>query len=184
MVVVTNRIPVAKGHEIDFEDRFKRRVHLVDRHPGFIRNEVHRPRPMKLDHEHGTWSDDPDGVTKGNIFEYNAIFGDKTRGGIVTRGADDGNGPVLGTVFRNNSVRLGNADSEGFVCYGGCTNQTLTLTQNVIQAAKKVGYADTGWTATPRSAQPASSSGLRNFASLVPFSRTTVATSGTSSGRR
>ena len=55
---------------------------------------------------------------------------------------------MLGTVFRNNSVRLGNADSEGFVCYGGCTNQTLTLTQNVIQAAKKVGYADTGWTAT------------------------------------
>jgi len=47
MVVVTNRIPVAKGHEIDFEDRFKRRVHLVDRHPGFIRNEVHRPRLLR-----------------------------------------------------------------------------------------------------------------------------------------
>ena len=61
MVVVTNRIPVAKGHEIDFEDRFRRRVHLVDRHPGFVRNEVHRPRPMKLDHERGTWTDDPDG---------------------------------------------------------------------------------------------------------------------------
>jgi hypothetical protein len=98
--------------------------------------------------ELGTSSDDPDGVTTGNVFEYNAVFGDKARGGIVTRGADDGNGPVLGTVFRNNSVRLGNADAEGFVCYGGCTNQTLTLSQNVIQAAKKVGYADDGWTAT------------------------------------
>ena len=51
MVVVTNRIPVSTGHEIDFEDRFKRRVHLVDRHPGFVRNEVHRPRPMRFDHE-------------------------------------------------------------------------------------------------------------------------------------
>jgi len=61
MVVVTNRIPVAKSHEIDFEDRFKRRVHLVDRHPGFVRNEVHRPRPMTLDHQSGTWSDDPNG---------------------------------------------------------------------------------------------------------------------------
>ena len=61
MIVVTNRIPVARGHEIDFEDRFKRRVHLVDRHPGFIRNEVHRPRPMKLDHERGSWAEDPDG---------------------------------------------------------------------------------------------------------------------------
>ena len=53
MIVVTNRIPVAEGHEADFEDRFKHRVHLVDRAPGFIRNEVHRPRPMKLDHATG-----------------------------------------------------------------------------------------------------------------------------------
>lgn len=60
MIVVTNRIPVAKGHEIDFEDRFKRRAHLVDRSPGFIRNEVHRPRPMKLDHGTGSFVDDPD----------------------------------------------------------------------------------------------------------------------------
>lgn len=60
MIVVTNRIPVAAGHEIDFEDRFRRRVHLVDRAPGFVRNEVHRPRPMKLDHGTGTWSEDPE----------------------------------------------------------------------------------------------------------------------------
>jgi heme-degrading monooxygenase HmoA len=59
MIVVTNRIPVAQGHEIDFEDRFKRRAHLVDRAPGFIRNEVHRPRPMKLDHAAGAFVDDP-----------------------------------------------------------------------------------------------------------------------------
>ena len=36
MIVVTNRIPVATGHEIDFEDRFRNRVHLVDTSPGFI----------------------------------------------------------------------------------------------------------------------------------------------------
>ena len=59
MIVVTNRIPVAKGHEIDFEDRFKRRAHLVDRAPGFVRNEVHRPRPMKMDHATGAFVDDP-----------------------------------------------------------------------------------------------------------------------------
>jgi heme-degrading monooxygenase HmoA len=58
MVVVTNRIPVSKGHEIDFEDRFKRRVHLVDRSPGFVRNEVHRPRPVKFSHETGGWVED------------------------------------------------------------------------------------------------------------------------------
>jgi len=51
--VVTNRIPVAPGWEERFEDRFRRRVHLVDRSPGFLRNEVHRPRPMRFDHERG-----------------------------------------------------------------------------------------------------------------------------------
>ncbi len=58
MIVVTNRIPVAKGHEIDFEDRFRNRAHLVDRAPGFVRNEVHRPRPMKMDRETGRWVPD------------------------------------------------------------------------------------------------------------------------------
>ncbi|MGD8861808.1 MAG: antibiotic biosynthesis monooxygenase [Myxococcales bacterium] len=61
MIVVTNRIPVAEGHEIDFEDRFKKRAHLVDQSPGFIRNEVHRPRPLKFDHETGQWKNDPSG---------------------------------------------------------------------------------------------------------------------------
>ncbi|WP_439381767.1 right-handed parallel beta-helix repeat-containing protein [Amycolatopsis lexingtonensis] len=98
--------------------------------------------------ELGTDAGDPDGVSRDNVYEYNAVFGAKTRGGIVTRGGEDQNGPVTGTVFRNNSVRLSNAESEGFVCYGGCTNQTLKLTQNVVQAAMKVGYADIGWTAT------------------------------------
>ena len=60
MIVVTNRIPVASGHEIDFEDRFRNRVHLVDQAPGFIRNEVHRRRPVRFDHEQGTFVDDPE----------------------------------------------------------------------------------------------------------------------------
>jgi heme-degrading monooxygenase HmoA len=60
MIVVTNRIPVAEGHEAEFEDRFKKRVHLVDEAPGFVRNEVHRPKPMKLDHATGAWSPDPE----------------------------------------------------------------------------------------------------------------------------
>lgn len=63
MIVVTNRIPVSKGHEIDFEDRFKKRAHLVDQNPGFIRNEIHRPRPMKMDRETGTFQ--PDEETQG-----------------------------------------------------------------------------------------------------------------------
>ncbi len=60
MIVVTNRIPVAEGWEEKFEERFRKRVHLVDRSPGFVRNEVHRPKPMKMDHATGTWSPDTD----------------------------------------------------------------------------------------------------------------------------
>lgn len=60
MIVVTNRIPVAEGHEEDFEDRFSKRVHLVDQSPGFIRNEVHRPRPVRFDHERGGFVPDPE----------------------------------------------------------------------------------------------------------------------------
>jgi heme-degrading monooxygenase HmoA len=63
MIVVTNRIPVAEGYQIDFEDRFKKRVHLVDKAPGFVRNEVHRPRPMKFDH--GTGGFVPDAEKQG-----------------------------------------------------------------------------------------------------------------------
>ena len=40
MFVVTNRIPVASGHEADFEDRFRNRAHLIDQSPGFIKNLV------------------------------------------------------------------------------------------------------------------------------------------------
>ena len=60
MIVVTNRMSIAEGHEIDFEDRFRNRAHLVDQSPGFIRNEVHRPRPMKFDHETGKFVPNPD----------------------------------------------------------------------------------------------------------------------------
>ena len=60
MIVVTNRIPVAAGYAIDFEDRFRNRAHLIDRSPGFVRNEVHRPRPMRFDTERRTWVDDAD----------------------------------------------------------------------------------------------------------------------------
>lgn len=60
MICVTNRIPVAKGHEIDFEDRFRHRAHLIDQAPGFLRNEVHRPTPVKFDHTSGGFVADPE----------------------------------------------------------------------------------------------------------------------------
>jgi heme-degrading monooxygenase HmoA len=43
LIVVANRIKVAKGYEETFEARFKEREYTVSRLPGFIRNEVLRP---------------------------------------------------------------------------------------------------------------------------------------------
>ena len=58
MIVVTNRLPVSAGHEAAFEERFRRRRGLVDQSPGFVRNEIHRPKPMKRDPAGGGWIPD------------------------------------------------------------------------------------------------------------------------------
>jgi heme-degrading monooxygenase HmoA len=60
VIVVTNRLSVNDAYTVDFEDRFQKRVHLVDQSPGFIRNEVHRPRPMRFVRETGDWIPDPE----------------------------------------------------------------------------------------------------------------------------
>ncbi len=61
MIVVTNRVPIAKGYEDAFEERFRNRANLVDKSPGFVRHELHRPRPMKFEHTTGELVSDPDG---------------------------------------------------------------------------------------------------------------------------
>ncbi len=43
MIVVANRIRVAKGHEAEFEERFRNRKGMIDGFPGFIRNLILRP---------------------------------------------------------------------------------------------------------------------------------------------
>jgi heme-degrading monooxygenase HmoA len=87
LIVVTNRIPVAPGWEEKFEERFAQRAHLVDQSPGFVRNEVHRPRPMKFSHEAGRFIADPEG---GGYYEVKTWW----------RTLDDFNGWVNGPLFR------------------------------------------------------------------------------------
>jgi heme-degrading monooxygenase HmoA len=57
MFVVTNRIPVTKAHESEFEDRFRNRAHLIDRAPGFIKNQVLRPVQRRFSHQTGTFEE-------------------------------------------------------------------------------------------------------------------------------
>ena len=48
MIVVSNRIQVAKGHEEAFENRFRGRARLVENHPGFLRLEILRPGSVEM----------------------------------------------------------------------------------------------------------------------------------------
>ena len=57
MFVVTNRIPVAPGQEEAFKDRFRKRAHLIDQSPGFIKNLVLRPVPRRFNHQTGEWEE-------------------------------------------------------------------------------------------------------------------------------
>lgn len=57
MFVVTNRIPVSEGFEADFEERFRKRAHLIDRSPGFIKNLILRPVRRRFNHQTGAWEE-------------------------------------------------------------------------------------------------------------------------------
>ncbi|MFN2427378.1 MAG: antibiotic biosynthesis monooxygenase [Candidatus Binatia bacterium] len=57
MFVVTNRIPVAEAFEADFEERFRKRAHLIDQSPGFVKNLILKPVRRRFDHSSGAWVD-------------------------------------------------------------------------------------------------------------------------------
>ncbi|MFN2404017.1 MAG: antibiotic biosynthesis monooxygenase [Candidatus Binatia bacterium] len=60
MFVVTNRIPVSEGFEVDFEERFRKRAHLIDRSPGFVKNLILKPVRRRFDHASGAWVESPE----------------------------------------------------------------------------------------------------------------------------
>ncbi|MEO8179495.1 MAG: antibiotic biosynthesis monooxygenase [Deltaproteobacteria bacterium] len=53
MIVVTTRFAVAEGRESDFEERLRQGVQLLERPPGLIRNEVHRPCALRFEQKLG-----------------------------------------------------------------------------------------------------------------------------------
>ena len=78
-----------------------------------------------------------------NIYGYNVVLSSlATSTFLVTRGGQSGYGPVNGTRLYNNTVSLTGAQSQGFVCHGGCTTDILYLRNNIIGAGWKAGYAD------------------------------------------
>jgi myo-inositol-hexaphosphate 3-phosphohydrolase len=81
--------------------------------------------------------------TSTNLFGYNVVRSSlPTSSFLVTRGAEDGRGPVNGTRLYNNTAMLTGSQSQGFVCHGGCSREILQLRNNIIGAGWKAGYAD------------------------------------------
>jgi hypothetical protein len=90
----------------------------------------------ELGHEDGATSDD-------NVFAYNSVTSTKSQGSfLVTRGADDGLGPVRRTVAVNNTVYLPASGTQGWICYAGCAPGILKLRNNIIVVGGKAGYED------------------------------------------
>lgn len=78
-----------------------------------------------------------------NVFEGNVYSSDKPGDTfLVTRGAEDGFGPIRGTIVRNNTAVLTGAGSQGVVCYAGCADDILTLTNNIVWGELKAAFSD------------------------------------------
>ena len=84
-----------------------------------------------------------DSNAEDNTLAYNLVASSlQTSTGIVTRGDQTSRGPVSRTRVDNNTIVLSGTESQGFVCFGGCSAQILTMRNNIIQSPGKVGYAD------------------------------------------
>src|SRR5947208_8666451 len=76
-----------------------------------------------------------------NTFSYNVVRSSlPTSTFIVTRGSQNGYGPVANTRLLNNTVVMTGSSSQGFVCSAGCDSSILTMRNNIIEAVQKVGY--------------------------------------------
>ena len=74
-------------------------------------------------------------------YSYNEVVSDlRETEFLITRGPDDYFGPVRGTVATNNTVQLNGAKSLGISCYAGCRPDLLTLSNNVLDVAGRIGW--------------------------------------------
>src|SRR5437870_4799249 len=102
-------------------------------------NNVHH----NLGVDNDAFSELGDSRARDNTFAYNVVRSSVPNSTfIVTRGGQNGYGPVANTRLLNNTVVMTGASSQGFVCSAGCDSSILTMRNNIIEAVQKVGYAD------------------------------------------
>ena len=73
----------------------------------------------------------------GNTYAYNLFVSSAAKATfLVTRGAGDSFGPVRGTRVYNTTAVLTGKNSEGVVCYDGCSPDILRLRNDVVAVAR------------------------------------------------
>lgn len=78
-----------------------------------------------------------------NIFAYNLVTSSLAGATfLVTRGPNDGFGPVFGTQAYNNTVYLTGSNATAVVCVGGCSADILTLKNSIIWSEYQAAYVD------------------------------------------
>lgn len=81
--------------------------------------------------------------TQDTTLAYNEFYSTNNQGAfLVTRGAQDGDGPAWRTKAYNNTAYMTGPETEGVVCYAGCSSEILSFRNNIIKAGLKDAYSD------------------------------------------
>jgi hypothetical protein len=107
---------------------------------GGQRNRVHNNRAI----DNNQFTELGNSRSADNTFAYNVVTSSLKNGHFMTtRGARDAHyGPVLRTKIYNNSVYLSGSASYAIQCTKGCGPSVLSLRNNIVWAADRIGYAD------------------------------------------
>lgn len=110
---------------------------------GGQRNRIHHNRAI----DNNQFAELGNSRSADNIYAYNVVTSTLPNGHfLTTRGpGDDAWGPVARTKVLNNTVSLTGAASLAIQCAGDCSPSILTLRNNIVWAADRIGYADGGF---------------------------------------
>ncbi len=93
--------------------------------------------------ENNNFSELGDPRTADTTYAYNVVTATLTNGHfLTTRGAGSNYGPVLRTKAYNNSVYLTGSAAYAIQCGSGCNSSILSLRNNIVWSADRIGYAD------------------------------------------
>jgi hypothetical protein len=109
---------------------------------GGQRNVIHHNRA----HNNNNFTELGNPRSSDNTYAYNVVTGDLREGHfLTTRGSGSGYGPVYRTKAYNNTVYLTGPEAYAIQCSNGCNSSILSLRNNIIWSADRIGHADNGF---------------------------------------